>query len=101
MYKEIIEDKMLIKLEEDLIAPNVRMFKENVGAYFAEDTEALEEVVLSLKSTENIDSVGVTFVIGLYKKAEEFDLEFSIIEASEEVVQLFKLMKLDHLIYEE
>lgn len=101
MYKELIDDKMMIVLEEDLIAPNVQMFKENVGQYFQGDVIELETVVLSLERTENIDSVGVTFVIGLYKKAEDLDMDFAIVKASEEVVQLFKLMKLDHLIDED
>jgi len=101
MYREFDDDMMKIMLEEDLIAANVKKFNMLVSEYMDEDLEKIDEMVLNLEKTENIDSVGVTFVIGLYKRAEKGDMEFRIVGASEEVVQLFKLMKLEHLIDED
>lgn len=97
MYKEVIEDRMTIYLEDDLIAPNVKGFNQSVEDYLIELGE-LDEVVLNLKSVENIDSIGVTFVIGLYKSVLRDGLGFMIADASDNVKQLFKLMKLDDLL---
>ncbi|MBI9011148.1 MAG: STAS domain-containing protein [Clostridiales bacterium] len=97
MYKEIIEDRMTIYLEDDLIAPNVKGFNTSVSDYLL-DLDILDEVVLNLGSVENIDSIGVTFVIGLYKSVTKDGLGFAISDASENVRQLFKLMKLEDLL---
>jgi len=97
MYNEINEDRMVIFLEDDLIAPNVKMFNNNVDHYLV-DLGELDEVVLNLGSVKNIDSIGVTFVIGLYKSVLREGLGFAIADASENVRQLFKLMKLEDLL---
>ncbi len=97
MYNEVIEDRMTIFLEEDLIAPNVKEFNHFVSENLMELDE-LDEVVLNLSSVENIDSIGVTFVIGLYKSVLKDGLGFAIADASENVRQLFKLMKLEDLL---
>ena len=97
MYNEVTEDRMTILLEEDLIAPNVKEFNHFVSENLMELDE-LDEVVLNLSSVENIDSIGVTFVIGLYESVLKDGLGFAIADASENVRQLFKLMKLEDLL---
>jgi stage II sporulation protein AA (anti-sigma F factor antagonist) len=97
MHNEIIEDRMTIFLEDDLIAPNVKAFNTSVSGYLL-DLDVLDEVVLNLGSVENIDSIGVTFVIGLYKSVIKDGLGFAIADASDNVRQLFKLMKLEDLL---
>lgn len=97
MYRAIDNDQMTIFLEDDLVAPNVPKFNEVVSDYYKE-FESLDEVVLSLNSVKNIDSIGVTFVISLYKRVIREGLGFVIHDASDNVQQLFKLMKLDDLL---
>lgn len=97
MYNKIDEDRMLIFLEEDLIAPNVKDFNTKLDDYLLEVGE-LDEIILNLGAVNNIDSIGVTFVIGLYKTATKEGLGFMIADASNNVQQLFKLMKLDDLL---
>lgn len=97
MYNEIVEDRMTIFLEDDLIAPNVKGFNASMSEYLL-DADVLDEVVLNLGSVKNIDSIGVTFVIGLYKSVIKDGLGFAIADASDNVRQLFKLMKLDDLL---
>lgn len=97
MYNEINADKMTIFLEEDLVAPNVPGFNDTVSSY-SDEMKGVENVVLSLASVKNIDSIGVTFVISLYKKVMKLEAGFRIHDASDNVKQLFKLMKLDDLL---
>lgn len=97
MYNKVVEDRMTIFLEEDLIAPNVKGFNQSVSEYMV-DMDELDEIVLNLGSVENIDSIGVTFVIGLYKSVVKDGLGFAIADASDNVRQLFKLMKLEDLL---
>ena len=97
MYNIINEESMTIFLEKDLVAPNVPGFNDNIKTY-SKDISALSQVVLSLETVNNIDSIGVTFVIGLYKKVTKLGVGFKIHDASANVKQLFKLMKLDDLL---
>jgi anti-anti-sigma factor len=97
MYNEIIEDRMIVFLDDDLIAPNVKGFNETIDGYYDEFQE-LDEVVLNLGAVKNIDSIGVTFVISFYKSVTKDGLGFIISDASDNVKQLFKLMKLDDLL---
>lgn len=97
MYKEINETQMTIFLDSDLVAPNVPGFNDTVSSYRDEMSD-VKNVVLSLAAVKNIDSIGVTFVISLYKKVMKLGVEFKIHDASSNVKQLFKLMKLDDLL---
>lgn len=97
MYREILDDKMIIYLKKNLIAQNVKNFNIKVIEYL-EEIENIDEIILNLKNLENIDSVGVTFVIGLYKTVLKEGLGFKISSATENVKKLFKLMKLEDLL---
>ncbi|MDH8678247.1 STAS domain-containing protein [Fusibacter bizertensis] len=94
MEEQLLGSCLRLILVDGLTANNVSKFNDKLEAIFSSDI-SFSEIVLDLASTKNIDSVGVTFVIGLYKKAEDFDKKFSVSGASEDILSLFKLMKLD------
>lgn len=85
---------MKFMIQNDLIAPNVKnMNKVLMDAL--DETAGIEEVIIDLNKIENIDSVGVSFVVSLYKNISNEGLEFRIVNASNDIIQLFKLMRLD------
>lgn len=88
------DEKMIIEIQEDLIAPNIASFNEQMQENLS-DLEDIFEVELDLKKVENIDSVGITFVVGLYKLVNKEAISFQVVGANSDIVQLFKLMKLD------
>ena len=94
MNNEIIEGKLTMKLEFDLTANNVTKINSNLDALLAENTD-FQVFELDMDNTENIDSVGVTLVIGLYKRIKGLQKTFCICGANSDVQNLFKLMKLD------
>ncbi|MGB3366273.1 MAG: STAS domain-containing protein [Acidaminobacteraceae bacterium] len=85
---------MNIILEEDLIASKVLEFKEQIINEI-DDSKGVNKILVNLEKTENIDSVGVTFIISLYKTANRDGKDFEVKGSSEDIKQLFKLMKLD------
>ncbi len=97
MKKEISNNTMTLTLQEDLVASNVSGYKSNVEAYLQESLGEVDEVVLDLSACNNIDSVGVTFVVGIYKQVTNEAMGFRVMGSSEEIKQLFKLMKLDEI----
>ncbi len=94
MRKNIENNLMTFIIEKDLIAPNVKKMKEVLNDALNEVDE-IDEVVIDMDGIENIDSVGVSFVVSLYKNISNEGLEFRIVNASSDIVQLFKLMRLD------
>lgn len=81
-------------IQNDLIAPNVKNMNK-VLMEALDETADIEAVIIDLNKIENIDSVGVSFVVSLYKNISNEGLEFRIINASNDIIQLFKLMRLD------
>ncbi len=80
--RKTLEDSILtLTLQEDLIATNVRDFKSIIEKYLQDEMGNVDEVVLDLSACENIDSVGVTFVVGVYKQVtgDAMDLELQAV----------------------
>ncbi len=94
MKKTVNNGVVVLVLERDLTANNVEFFKREVDEHLKNEAD-LVELVLDLSATKNIDSVGITFVIGQYKKMQREGCLFRISGASNDVKSLFKLMKLD------
>lgn len=95
MKKALNDSVLTLTLQEDLIATNVRDFKSNIDKYLQDEMGNIDEVIMDLSACDNIDSVGVTFVVGVYKQVTNDAMGFRITGSSEEIKQLFKLMKLD------
>ncbi len=93
MLRRTEGDVMYLTLEEDLVASNVKTFKAEIHDYVG--GVEIDEIVLNMSRCENIDSVGVTFVVSLYKLITEEAKSFRVTGSSDEIKQLFKLMKLD------
>ncbi len=94
MEEQLLGNCMRLIITEGLTANRVSDYTQKTEAMFDSDSK-FESIVLDLSSTKNIDSVGVTFVISLYKASEEHNKAFSVSGASEDIMSLFRLMKLD------
>jgi len=75
----------------DLVASTVERLRE--GMLKALD-EAKESVVLDLASTKQIDSLGITLVLGLFKSCKKKEIAFSIEGANKDLLRVFKLFNL-------
>jgi anti-anti-sigma factor len=87
-------ERVKLNLDMGLTANHVVDLNEQVERLLPEDHK-FRELIFDLCNTENIDSVGVTFVISLYKAMKSKKKSFRIVGANDDVQSLFKLMKLD------
>ncbi|GAB6109719.1 STAS domain-containing protein [Fusibacter bizertensis] len=94
MEEQLLGSCLRLIVVEGLTANNVSKFNDKLESIFGSDL-SFSEIVLDLANTKNIDSVGVTFVIGLYKRTEASSKHFSVSGASADILSLFRLMKLD------
>lgn len=96
MNKIIENNNMLLQLKGDLVASRVKELVEK-AKHFIETDETFNEVVLDIKNVKIIDSIGISFIVGLYKSIASNGRKFKVTGTSEEINQLFTLMKLDEV----
>ena len=96
MEMMIKEGQLELILQYDLVASRISGLVKKTNE-FLETQEEYFIIVLDMSAVKNIDSKGVTFVVGLYKTAENKGLEFKAIGLTEDVFGLFQLMKLNEI----
>jgi anti-anti-sigma factor len=94
MNKKIEDGIMYLALERDLISKNVKQLNLKLMEYL-DELDDVSEIILDMDKVDNIDSVGVTFVINLYKTVTMEGCSFRVVHCSEDIRQLFRLMKLE------
>lgn len=94
MERLIIEDCVRLTINDGLTANNVAAFNQAVAQLLPDD-DLFNALVLDISNTDQIDSVGVTFVISLFKQMKNKKKQFKVAGVSEDVEHLFRLMKLD------
>ncbi len=75
----------------DLVASTVRVLRKDI-LKAVEDAQT--PVVLVLTATKQIDSLGITLVLGLFKSCQNKKLAFSVEGASPDLMRVFKLFNL-------
>jgi anti-anti-sigma factor len=75
----------------DLIASKVEALREG----FQGALEGVSgRVTLSLEGITQIDSLGVTLVLGLFKSCQKLDLAFEVVDVDRNLVRVFRLFNL-------
>jgi anti-anti-sigma factor len=93
----IINDGILsCKINKDLIAPNVKFLVEEMKKKLNEDIQ-YDEFVFDLSMVDGVDSMGITFLIGAYKDLTVISKNVKIKNISNNMLKLFKIMKLDEI----
>lgn len=79
-----------------LVTVNVKDMVE-IAKKRLEGDEMYDSVVINLEASESVDSMGITFLIGMYKTITAKGKTISLSGVSEEMMNLFKIMKLDEI----
>jgi anti-anti-sigma factor len=76
----------------DLVASTVRILRKDI---LKAVEEAQASVVLVLSATKQIDSLGITLVLGLFKSCQNKKLGFSVEGVNPDLMRVFKLFNLN------
>lgn len=90
------EGKLILKIESDLIASNVRGIMEEAKVLINQPGDFFE-IVVDIGIVRVMDSMGISFLVGLYKTASSNGKSFVVVGANDDMKKLFKLMKLDEV----
>lgn len=80
----------------ELTAAGIRQMVEDVKKAL-DGRDDFSDVCVDLSATENIDSMGLTFLIGLYKTYSARGRKIRLTGYSGPILEIFKIMKFDEL----
>lgn len=110
LYTKVIDERVmeLINIEfkenttaichinTNLVASNIKELVQHIKTTL-ENRDDYTNVEIDLSKTKRIDSTGITFIIGIHKVLVARHKKISITGASDEIVMLFKIMKLEDI----
>lgn len=94
MKRFLQEDKLIIQAQFDLVASQLQEYVMNPVDFFDHPAE-YNEVILDISMVNNIDSMGITFIVGLFKAAANKGKKFHVKGMHQDIYHVFQLIKLD------
>lgn len=80
------------------LAPKSDLVASTVEGHRASLSKAIEDakgaVVLDLSSVDQVDSLGITLVLGLFKSCQKAEITFSIEGVKPDIMRVFRLFNL-------
>ncbi len=89
-------NNIVLRPMADIVSSRVKEMVDNAKE-FLETHNKVNEVILDLHHVKIIDSIGITFVVGLYKSTAVKGKTFKITGMNTDIRQLFKIMRLDEI----
>jgi len=86
------ESRVLVKIERNIIASNIDELGQELKDLLREE---VTDLVIDLSRVEIIDSSGLKLLIGTQHSLAKANGRLSIINASKNIIKLFKSMRLD------
>lgn len=93
MKVERKNDTLYICSEADITAANTEDFRSQI---LKEMDESLKFVELDLKSVELIDSTGISLLISIQNSLNKAEGKLKILNSSDNISYMFKVMRLNH-----
>lgn len=84
-------------VENKLVASDLEIIADAISEYL-DDSQTYDQVTLDLKNLEVIDSIGISWLIQMYKRFSEKGKSFNLIRVSEPIMELLKILRLDEII---
>jgi anti-anti-sigma factor len=88
---QVSDGTLRLNPKGDIVASTVESLRD---ALLTALEEATGPVVLDLASTKQIDSLGITLVLGLFKTCQKKQLGFAIEGVSPDILRVFRLFNL-------
>jgi anti-anti-sigma factor len=96
MKKLLQGDKLIIQVQFDLVSSQVQGYITHPVDYF-DPVDQYSEVIMDISAVNNIDSNGITFVIGIYKAAINKGKKFKMVGMHQDIFHVFQLIKLNEV----
>lgn len=91
---KIDNQKLVVTLKNNLVASNLDK-QQNAAKKALTENPEIELVELDLTNVNEMDSLGINLVVGLYKELSNQSKKFMVTNSSPKIKNLFDLFRLD------
>jgi anti-sigma B factor antagonist len=84
-------EKVVIKLDKDIVASNVEEIKKELKQELA---EGMTEITIDLSSVEMMDSMGIGILIATHNSLKKLNSQLNLINTSDDISKLLRTMRL-------
>jgi anti-anti-sigma factor len=88
------EKKKIIKPSQDIVASMAKEFKLELRKHI---NKSPKELIIDMTGVKIIDSIGLGVIISAYNSLKEIGGKLFISNVSDDILDLFRLMRLDNL----
>ncbi len=89
------QDKVIVcKITDEIVASKIPEMRGLLASYL-DSNQDWNELIFDCHGVNTLDSIGVNFIVGAYKKAQSSDRVFKILGCNEPVQKVLSLFKLD------
>jgi anti-anti-sigma factor len=90
---EVIKEgeKVVIKLDKDIVASNVEEIKQELKQELA---EGMTEITIDLSNVEMMDSMGIGILIATHNSLKKLNSQLNLINTSDDISKLLRTMRL-------
>jgi len=92
MKFELVNDKMIVAFDTDLVASYVKEILKEVREKL--EGEKYGELEVDIADVKVVDSLGINFLVGLYKVCSKNNHKFKVVGVSDTIKRLFTLYNL-------
>lgn len=90
------DDAIICDLPEKVVASQIPGMRSQLLS-FLEENPSWNELVFNCLNVQTLDSIGVNFIVGVYKKTNELQKIFRITECNPPVMKVLKMFRLDSI----
>lgn len=87
-------NSLICTMTEEIVASKIPEMR-NVLASYLDYNQDWNELIFDCQKVKTLDSIGVNFVVGAFKKASSANRQFKVVGCNEPVTKVLKLFKLD------
>ena len=95
MIEFTLEGKRLIcRINQEIVASKIPEMRNTLSAYL-DNHQNWDTMIFDCARVNTLDSIGVNFIVGAYKKVHSLERQFKLVGCNETVAKVLKLFKLD------
>jgi len=86
--------KVICIFKAEIVASNIPEMRTILTSYL-DNEQSWRELVFDCENVHSLDSIGINFIVGAFKKADNENSAFKMIGCNDTIVKVIKLFRLD------
>ncbi len=91
---KIEDQKVICIFNVEIVASNIPEMRSILTSYL-DNEQSWQELVFDCSNVHSLDSIGINFIVGAFKKANIENHSFKMVGCNDTIVKVIKLFRLD------